>query len=122
MNDGTLVASESGRQRFWLWLAFSSAVALIGFIAGLLGPGGYGGKYLRQLPISFVFTNYFSIGLGAVWIATALFGILIYRRRAFWLLVLAPIALFWPAVNEMFAHTIAACAVSNPGNAMVCFP
>lgn len=122
MNNGTLAANGSDRKGFWIWLALSYAVASIGFISGLLDLGGYGQEYVRQLRISFVFLKHFSIVMGAVWIATALFATLIYRRRGFWLLVLAPIALFWPALYEIFARAIAACAASNSGNAIGCFP
>jgi hypothetical protein len=53
MNNGLLVMRASGKG-FWLWFSISCAAALVGFVFGLVGLGGYGVKYARELHIPYV--------------------------------------------------------------------
>lgn len=120
MNKGPALQAAVSENGFRWWLSLSCAVALVGFAAGLVSLGGYGGKYDRELHIPYNALLPTSIGLGAVWLATLVITVVLYRRRGLWLLALGPVAVFWPAVFALMAHAIATCVANHPGSAGGC--
>jgi len=121
MNNGLLVMRASGKG-FRLWFSISCAAALVGFVCGLVGLGGYGVKYARELHIPYVALLPISIGFGVIWVATFVVAVVLYRRRGLWLLAVAPVATFWPGVFALFAYAIASCVAHHPGNSGGCYP
>ena len=122
MDDGPLALRTSSGTGFRVWISLSCATAVVGFVSGLVGLGGCGGKYVRDLHIPYAVLLPTSIGLGAIWLVTLVIAIVLYRRRGLWLLAVAPVAMFWPGVFALFAHAIATCVANHPGNAIGCFP
>jgi hypothetical protein len=70
MDDGPLAVRDSSRKGFRVWISLSCAAAVVGFVSGLVGLGGYGGKYVRDLHIPYAVLLPTSIGLGAIWLVT----------------------------------------------------
>jgi hypothetical protein len=120
MNQGPALRTGASGNGFRWWLSLSCAVALVGFTAGLVSLGGYGGYYVRQLQIPYNVLLPTSMGLSAAWLATLVIAVVLYRRRGLWLLVVAPVALCWPTVFALLAHAIATCVANHPGNAGGC--
>ena len=122
MNNGRFEMRTSSGKAFRLWLSIACAAALVGFISGLVGFGGYGVKYARDMHLPYAVLLPTSIGLGAVWAATLVVAVVLYRRRGLWLLAVGPVALFWPGVFALFSYAIASCVAHHPGNAGGCNP
>lgn len=85
MDNGPLAVRASSGKGFRLWLSISFAAALVGFVSGLVGLGGYGVKYARGLHIPYVALLPTSIGFGAIWVATFVIAVVLYGRRGLWL-------------------------------------
>lgn len=122
MGNGSLTVRDSSRKGFRVWISLSCAAAVVGFVSGLVGLGGYGGKYVRDLHIPYAVLLPTSIGLGAIWLVTLVIAVFLYKRHGLWLLAAAPVAMFWPGVFALFAHAIATCVANHPGNAIGCYP
>jgi hypothetical protein len=112
-----VVADSAMRKSLSPWLIGSLTIALCSFLAGLFGPlGGVGGS--RYAAILFVV----SPALGLVWAAVVLVAMFAIRWRAMWLFLGAPLALFWPAIIELFVRAIARCHLQHPGIIGGCVP
>ena len=83
-------------------LSFSSALvfSLLVALVGLLAPQ-------RRMPIDFHIMLWLSLPLSGMWLATSIVSIFYFHKKALWMLLGAPIALYWP-LWLMFNH-IPAC-------------
>src|SRR5579883_3187428 len=102
------------------WLALALFVSSAEFIAGLLALGEVGGVRL----VSTAHLLYFTLSiLFLLWILVLVAGIAVHRRRGLWLLVTAPIGLFWPGILVGFAYALEACVANHSAQAaLLCYP
>lgn len=76
----------SRNRSFWFVFAASMVVACLGNFAPR-----------HTMPYDYSAIVSWTIPLAVVWGAIVITSVFLYRKRALWLLVGAPIALFWPA-------------------------
>ena len=75
-----VVSSASNMKTFWALFIASMALASVGFAAGWV--------------VSFTA----SIWIALLWVTTVLLALFSFRKRALWMLVGAPLAVYWPFV------------------------
>lgn len=66
-------------------LVFSFLVAVVGLVAPQ-----------RRMPIDFHLMLWLSLPLAGIWLATSIVSIFRFHKKALWMLVGAPLALYWP--------------------------
>jgi hypothetical protein len=87
-------------QKYWIWFAASLAVALLGSVAPV-----------RQMPLDYKAMLWKSIPLAISWGLILGFCVWNYKERGLWLVVGAPLALYWP-IWLMF-HGLPSCYYSG---------
>jgi hypothetical protein len=80
-----LIISPTDNQKYWIWFAASLAVASLGCFAPA-----------RHMPLEYDAMLWRSIPLATFWALMLGFCLLRYKKRGLWLLVAAPLALYWP--------------------------
>jgi hypothetical protein len=72
-----------------LSFSFAFAFSLLAALTGLLVPS-------RRMPIDFHLVFWLSLPLAGIWLATMVVSASRFRRKALWMLIGAPLALYWP--------------------------
>jgi len=85
MRSGADQDAAGTKRWFWFALVFSLLVALL----GLLAPQ-------RRMPIDFHLMLRLSLPAAGIWLATAIVSIFRFHKKALWMLLGAPLALYWP--------------------------
>jgi hypothetical protein len=93
-------------------LIVSLAMAFFAFRAGWITIGGHGPSLRHNKYNALVLRSYV---LTIAWLVTLVIALCIFRWRGLWLLIGAPLALFWPAVFVAFAFAMARAGRANAG-------
>ena len=78
--------------KYWLWLTASLVIAFLAW-----------GIPARGMPVDYQAVISTSIPLAVVWSLALAFGVRRYSKRGLWLLLGAPMALYWP-IWLLFNH------------------
>jgi hypothetical protein len=85
-----------GNRAFWITLTMSAVVAYLGVIAPT-----------HQMPLDYSAITSRSVPLAVLWATFAIAAVFLFSRRALWLLIGAPVALYWPI--WLLVHGYPAC-------------
>ena len=83
-----------------LWFSAAFVFSFVIACIGLLVPQ-------RQMPINFHLMLWLSLPLAGIWLATAIASIFRFHKKALWMLIGAPLALYWPV--WLMLNRIPAC-------------
>lgn len=72
-----------------LWFRSTFTFSFIVAFVGLQAPQ-------RRMPLDFHLMFWLSLPLAVIWLATAIVSIFRFHKKALWMLIGAPLALYWP--------------------------